>query len=56
MRRNEQWKELCRQASIEKDPARLSTLVNQITAYFDGRVDDGKKRPRPSEPDPQNQK
>jgi len=33
----EHWKELCRQASVEKDPARLSTLIQEINRLFDAR-------------------
>ena len=33
----ERWKELCRQASIEKDSARLSSLVQQITELLNNR-------------------
>jgi hypothetical protein len=28
--KEERWKELCRQASVEKDPAKLSRLIEQI--------------------------
>jgi hypothetical protein len=28
---DERWKELCRQAAVEKDPQRLSELVREIT-------------------------
>jgi hypothetical protein len=35
MRENEErWKELCRQAAVEKDPRRLSDLVRQINNIF----------------------
>jgi hypothetical protein len=32
---NERWKELCEQASIEKDPKRLLELVQEIIKFLE---------------------
>ena len=40
MRPNEErWKELCRQAAVEQDPAKLNHLVKEIDEFFDSKRD-----------------
>jgi hypothetical protein len=42
---DEPWKELCRQAAIEQDPTRLSTLIHEINEILSAR-----NRPRGEAP------
>lgn len=37
MQDDERWKELCAQAAVEKDPVKLSKLVNEICRLLDRR-------------------
>jgi hypothetical protein len=53
MRDNEQeWKELCRQASVEQDPLKLIELTRRINDLLAGkqrRLDDASKPPYPKD-------
>lgn len=46
---NERWRELCEQAAVEKDPAKLQELVREINRLLDT------KRKRITGENPRNQ-
>jgi hypothetical protein len=50
MRPNEErWKELCRQAAVEQDPAKLNHLVKEIDEFFDSKRDPNPESARQKE-------